>query len=64
MDTHQNKKTTRRSTAVSGSLAYYNLLAGMNFGRTPLGRNEIATLTLQCETTNQSKNNPNELSNS
>jgi hypothetical protein len=33
VDIQENKKVSRRSSVVSGSLAYYNLLAGINVAR-------------------------------
>ncbi|MFM7122687.1 MAG: hypothetical protein ACKOW6_03785 [Fluviibacter sp.] len=33
MDIQENERSSRRSSVVSGSLAYYNLLAGINVAR-------------------------------
>ena len=46
METLENKKINRRATAVSGSLAYYNLLAGMN----------LARASIQCATASGRRN--------
>jgi len=51
MQTTESKKPNRRATTVSGSLAYYNLLAGMNLARTSIQRTGATARTRQAETT-------------
>ncbi|WVH09715.1 MAG: hypothetical protein EoVTN8_1176 [Fluviibacter phosphoraccumulans EoVTN8] len=51
MNTQQNKTTTRRSSAMSGSLAYYNLLAGIN-----VARRSDQTQRITAEVTQASRN--------
>ena len=41
-DTQENKNPIRRSSVVSGSLAYYNLLAGINIARNSAQKQRIA----------------------
>jgi len=40
--TQENNKTSRHSSAVSGSLAYYNLLAGINVARASAQKQRIS----------------------
>lgn len=42
MDIQENKSPIRRSSVVSGSLAYYNLLAGINIARASAQKQRIA----------------------
>ena len=60
MDTQQVKKMPKRSTAVSGSLAYYNLLAGINFVRTPVPMTHLSVQANQAATTKSSENGSTE----
>ena len=46
----------KRSTAVSGSLAYYNLLAGINFVRTPVPMTNLSVQANKVGTTKSSMN--------
>ena len=62
MDMQENKKISRRSTAVSGSLAYYNLLAGMNLARTSIQRSTGTARATQNESTCRTTINNNEVS--
>jgi|GEM_PF-6577776 len=62
MDTQENKKINRRSTAVSGSLAYYNLLAGMNLARTSIQRSIVTASSTQNESTCRAGFNNDEVS--
>ena len=62
MDTQENKKINRRSTAVSGSLAYYNLLAGMNLARTSIQRSTGTARAAQNEPTCRATINNNKVS--
>lgn len=62
MDMQENKKISRRSTAVSGSLAYYNLLAGMNLARTSIQRSTGTARATQNESPHRAGFNNGEVS--
>ncbi len=54
MNTQKNNTTARRSSAMSGSLAYYNLLAGINVARGVVQRQQItAEITQASQTSNK-----------
>lgn len=42
MDAQENKKVSRRSSVVSGSLAYFNLLTGINVARASAQKQRIS----------------------